>query len=628
MGTCIARRVGASIGVLGLVLWLVGCGSSKQTTPGGDQICEPGVSRCDGVLVKACSESGQQETVVQVCQASQICSGGVCLGAGSSPGGGGTMGGGTMGGEPACIANSKFCNEGAIWKCDASGSASTLIERCSGGLFCHAGDAGVSCAAQACSSGDALCEGNVATTCLNDGSGPKPGGTDCGDSKQACYQGKCRDIACIPSSKLCQHDDVYLCGQNGTETTLFADCQANEVCDADAGACRPRLCDPGKAVCDGTRAVTCNAFGSAWQADSQDCAEEGKLCSSGACKKQMCGPSTTFCQDGSVYNCDSTGTQATLSQTCNSQYEHCEAYNSGTYAYCRYNDCQAGQTLCSGNVIKTCNDDGSLPSTGTTCASDQYCENAECKDLDCTPGTYMCETGDVYYCNYNAAPQVVETCYDGTVCKAVGASGATCSPLACSPDASACIGNKIGTCAADGQSLASVSSDCTASSSICTADLKCATTTQDGIGVGENLETLYAGTLIANAVEVTSSRLLTDLQMYLVLPSPRELRWVIYELSGSTYVAKNDSVSSAIAGTGYVGISGLSYPLKAGKRYLFGVVISGGDSVDSLDTAPFSQAISFGTLLGRVSSSYWPSLDASNVNTAYLSQMKVASAAP
>jgi hypothetical protein len=649
MGVSFARRVGT---IIGLGVTLVSCGSSKQTTPGGepapltcepgvtrcedkrlktcnedgtaetvgeacggdalDEVCEPGVTRCEASTVRACNQDGTKETTLQVCALGQVCSNGACREA-----------------EKACLPSSKFCNQGAIWKCDSSGASSTVVERCTSGLFCRAVDDEVVCAAQACSVGDALCEGNVATTCASDGSGPKPGGTDCSQSKQACYKGVCRDIACAPGTKLCQHDDVYLCGQNGTETSLFADCQAGEVCDADVGSCRPRLCEPGKPTCDGTRAVTCNGFGSAWLADSKDCAAEGKVCASGGCKTRTCSPNTSFCQDGAVYSCDSSGTAPWLSATCNPQYEHCEAYSGGTYAYCRYNDCVAGQTLCSGNVIKTCDADGSLPAGGVACASNQYCDSAsvECKDLTCTPGELLCQSGDVYYCDWNG-PYLNATCEDGSACKSVTAGFAACSPLACSADAVACLGNKIGTCAADGQSLGSVSSDCAEAGNVCTVEPKCAPSAVDTLGVAENLETLYAGTLVANAIEVTSARKLTELQLNLVLPAPRELRWVFYEQSGSTFIAKYDAVVSAPSSVGFVSSGPLNQQLKVGKRYLLGVVISGGDCADYIDTVPFSQPISFGTLLGRVTSNYWNNISASSIDSFYASQMKVTTEAP
>ncbi len=158
-----------------------------------------------------------------------------------------------------------------------------------------------------------MCDASTATTCAVDGSGPQPGGTDCAANKQACSQGQCRDVACTSGMKVCQHDDVYLCAQNGTDVSLFEDCQANEVCDADAGACRPKVCDVGKTGCSGTLVVKCNAFGSDWQAGGKDCAADSSVCVTGECKKQTCTPSALFCQAGNVYQCDSAGVTSSKS---------------------------------------------------------------------------------------------------------------------------------------------------------------------------------------------------------------------------------------------------------------------------------------------------------------------------
>ena len=468
-----------------------------------------------------------------------------------------------------------------------------------------------------------MCDRNVATVCSNDGSGPRPGGVDCDDSKQVCYAGFCRDQACTPGTKLCQHDDVYLCGNNGTDLALWADCQPNEVCDGDLSACRPKLCDPGKSQCDGSRAVDCNAYGSGWLPDAQDCAVDGQVCAGGTCKKQVCSPGKTFCDDGDVDQCDSSGASSSLYRTCDPVYEHCTTYAGGTSAYCYYNQCQPGEKLCSSNTILTCKDDGTLPPSGTPCGDDQYCSDAECVDLGCTPDQLFCKDDDVYYCQYGAPPFLQQTCYDEQPCKTYGnGTVALCTQRACSPSAKACIGNQIGTCAANGASLASVSENCVTSASVCTADFKCAASATDTLGEAENLQIVYSAGLVGTAVAVNSTRTLTELQAQLVLAAPRELRWVIYELVGSDYVAKVDKVASSVTGSGFIASPAFNFKLVAGKTYLLGVAISGGDAVIYYDTAPFSQAISFGNIVGATNASYSSSLPASAVYSEQAIQMR------
>ena len=622
MGKCILRSVGAivSFGVL-----LAACGGTKSSPgdasggggsgglagsgSGGVTACIAGAKRCEGQSIKQCDDAGSTETVVQTCRPGQTCSSGACSG-------------------DACVPNTSTCKDGAVWKCDENG-VSALVEQCAIGLFCRLDGDAASCSAQACTPNQPVCDGNIATTCRSDGSGMASGGVDCSKSKRACDGGQCRDIVCTEGEKSCQHGDVYLCAHSGTSTSPFAACHSDEVCDAEMGSCRKRLCDPGKVTCDGTRASTCNEFGSAWLPGSVDCATDGKICVSGSCKKQICAANRSFCQDGNVYSCDSSGANATLSQTCNSQTEHCTTYSGSSSAYCKSNDCKAGETVCADNVIKVCNADGSLPASGTACSDTQICENAQCKERPCVPGNYFCKDSNVYYCEFSSPyVSLAQFCDTDTACKVVGTSGASCSPLACSPSSSACVGDKIGTCAADGLSLSAVTTDCTATTSVCTTALKCEKSATDSIGSVETPEIISASTVVGDVIDVDSTRKLTELQTQLVLTGPRDLRWIVYELTGQTFVAKYDKVVAGASGTGFVSSGALNYRLSAGKRYLLAVVISTGDAVDYIDYAPYTKDVSFGTLAGRVVNWYPGTFDVFSMDPSSVSLMKVVTEAP
>lgn len=628
MGRSIGRSVGA---IIGLGVLLAACSGTKSeggaptvgvggaagvpgkgpsgAGVGGSSSCTPGAKRCDGLSVKQCDESGSKETITLTCMPTQTCSNGACA-------------------AGACVPNTSTCKDGAVWRCDESG-VSSFAEQCAVGLFCRVDDDVASCSAQACAPSQPVCEGNVATTCRADGSGSVSGGVDCGKSNRACQGGQCYDVVCKTGEKSCQHDDVYLCSHNGTDVSLLTACHTDEVCDADMGSCRKKLCEPGKAACDGTRTQTCNEFGSAWLPGSLDCAADGKICANGSCKKQVCAASRSFCQDGNVYGCDASGTSATLSQTCNPSSEHCATYNGGSQGYCRANDCHAGDSVCDGNVIKVCNADGSLPSTGTACSDAQVCENAQCKDRPCVPGSYFCKGADVYYCDFSAPFMFLnQTCDADSSCKSVGTTGAACAPFACSPSSTACVGDKIGTCAADGQSLSAVTTDCAATSNVCTSELKCAKSATDAVGVPENAEVISASTLIGDVIDVDSTRKLSELQVQLVLSGPRELRFIVYESSGQNFQPKVDKAVSAAAGSGVVSSGAFNYKLSAGKRYVLGVVISGGDAVDYVDGLPYTRDVSFGTVTGRVVTYYPSTFDIFAVDMNYVSQMKVVTEAP
>jgi hypothetical protein len=609
---------------IGLGLLVAACSGSSKTHPGSssggsggtptESICTAGGRRCDGLNVKVCSDDGSAETIEQTCLPTQTCSDGRCT-------------------DNACLPNTRSCKDGAIWKCDTTGSGSALTQKCAAGQFCRDDDGSASCSNQACTPGQAVCATDTATTCAMDGSGPQPGGTDCAATKQACYQGQCRDVACVGGMKVCQKDDVYLCEKNGTDVSLLADCQANQVCDADMGACRPKVCDVGKTGCNGTLAVKCNPFGSDWQAGGKDCAAGGSVCVSGECKKQTCAASAYFCQDGDVYKCDSVGVTSSLSQSCQPGYSHCQFYPGSNYAACAYNQCTANQLLCDGNVVRTCNADGSWPATGTDCGSGNYCDNGACKPMVCQPYATYCQDGDIWQCDYNGAPQQgsQQQCPAETACKLIG-NFASCAPLPCGPGDATCIGNKGGICAADGQSLGSVTQDCGAAGNVCDVVGKCATTVSDTLGIAEDAETDYGGSVIGDVIDVTSARKVTELQMNLVLAAARELRWVIYEQVGTNFVARIDKVNSNQSGTGFFssGAGGLTYTLKAGKRYLLAVAIAGGNSsISYFDSAPFSWNASFGNIVGRVNTTYSATFDGSyNTYPDAIYQMKVTTELP
>lgn len=583
-----------------------GSSSSKDVAPSEtvDSICTAGKSRCDGLNVKVCSEDGTTEAIQATCLPSQSCSEGACR-------------------DTECIPNASFCKDGSVWVCDSTGGGSAPAELCRAGTFCRESEGAARCSDQACTPLAPLCDGTVATTCLADGSGPRPGGMDCASTGEACYGGECRDISCTSGMKLCQHDDVYLCAQSGTEISLFADCRDDEVCDGAMGACRTKLCEPGKSSCDGSRIATCNEYGSAWLKTSTDCAATSTVCVEGSCRERACSAGRNFCDGGEVYSCDSTGTVATLIETCRSG-THCEA--SSSFAYCQVNQCVAGEVFCSENTVMTCTKDGQYPNQGVPCKEGEYCSGRSCQPLGCTAGQYYCEGSDLYYC-YEHGPYLEQTCPATTRCQALP-NGATCAPLPCDPGSVACLGEKVGTCAEDGLSLSTITADCSESASICGADFKCAKSTTDTLGVAESVEPTGVDIFMGDVIDVASARRLTELSFNLVLAGSRRLRWVVYEQSGNTFTARIDKVASNVTGTGFISSGALSYALKAGRRYVLGVVISGGDGVAYVDAAPLVRPLSFGTLFGRANVFYSSTFDAQSIYPDAAYQLKVTTEGP
>jgi hypothetical protein len=603
------RTIGSLGALVGLSLLFAACSGSSKTS-GNDpepNVCLAGSRTCAGLIVKVCNDEGTALVTEKTCVAPQTCADGACA-------------------ETTCVPNTKHCKDGSVWKCDSTGGGSTLSQTCSKSQFCREADDSATCSDVACKAGEKLCDGNIATSCEADGSGPKEGGVDCSDKKQTCYQGACQDNECMPGAKVCQDGDVYLCGKNGSDTSLLADCQAGTVCDGEKLACTTKICEAGAASCDGKRAVTCNAYGTGWDPSAIDCAATNQVCVAGACQKTTCVPGGTFCDGGNVHQCDKLGVSSSVWHYCSPTYQHCQPYPSSNYAFCEDNACSPGQTArCYGNEVRACNPDGSAAATGTDCGVDKYCESGECKPLVCQPGIAFCKDGDIYSCSWNGTyAELNLDCPTDTTCDI---DAFACVPLPCSPGDTVCLGNKVGKCAADGQTLGTVTEDCTAAGSICGVDNKCVKSVVETVGLAEDATTIYAESLIGDVVKASSPRTLTEMQAYLVLPSARSLRWVVFEETATyTFTAKKDWVVANQTGTGFFSSGPISYALKAGKTYLLGVSVSGGNtSIAYFDTAPFALTASFGTVLGSVTTSYSSIVNASaDYNFVY--QMKLTTA--
>jgi hypothetical protein len=525
------------------------------------------------------------------------------LACGSSPNETSPKEGGTV-----CLPNTKLCKDGAVYRCNRTGSGSTLSEACDSGQYCIEADEDAACSDTPCKSGQPLCDGQVATVCKEDGSGPEAGGTSCADAHEVCVEGACVEQECAPNRKFCAQGNVYLCSENGLGRSLLAECGTDQVCDEAALTCRPKVCDRGARSCDGSKVVECNDFGSDWVESGVDCASSDDVCVDGACVERSCTAGATFCQGYDVYVCDAHGVTSQLRQACNAGgpaiNRHCQQ-TSETAAACVNYDCIAGEQFCEGNTLKTCTAENTVPTSGTDCG-DQVCLSHACYPKVCEPYAMFCQDGDIYQCDDDTGTSSHRTvqCETGTTCKHTPPNWVTCEPLACTPGQAACLANQLGVCAADSSSLASISEDCGAKGLICSAEGTCAASVVDDVPAEENTAGVTSGEFIGDGIKVTSSRTVTKLEANLVLPAPRDLRWVIYELQGISWVAQVDMVVTNQSGSGFFSSGSLDYTVNAGKNYVFGVVVDGGAALVYAEPMPPTDAVSFGTILGGVSTAY------------------------
>jgi len=538
-------------GFLGLGLICTACGGSARTTitkptdDAGPTLCTPGSQRCDGHDIVRCDEHGERELIAQSCLSAE----------------------------------------------------------------CQVRDGAPVCVFTECTAGSAICDGTVATKCKADGSGPEPRGLDCAKTDQYCVDGACHDTLCIADAKSCKDGDVYTCAADGRSLSVSERCKNDEVCNSESGSCLAQVCKPNQSTCSGTRVTTCNSSGTNWLSDTIDCADQDFACFEGACRKRNCVPSTTFCQDESVYQCDSTGASSSLSKTCRAGTEHCEVTPAGLYAFCVTNACTAGQTLCAGDVIKVCNADGTLPSEGTYCKKDEFCEDAQCKPRGCVLNSVFCKDNGVYTCEPKG-PMLFMQCDSTTECvsvipdlestTALHAPLASCVPYACPPGQAGCASNQLGTCGPDGH-VATVTTDCVASGQVCTNAGTCAANVTETIGQPETkIELSGSSPYVGNVVDVRSARKLTALQTWLALPAPGEVRWIIYEQVGNQFVLRADKTTLVTSNAaGFVSSGPLDYRLEEGKRYALGVSVPTG-SIANLAETPWLAALSLGPSIGSV----------------------------
>ncbi len=572
------------------------------------QVCTPGEASCAEGAVRICNDEGSDYVPKQLCSLSQVCRDGACR-------------------DIGCVPNSTFCSNGNVWTCGNDGTTSQESDHCAAAEFCLEKGPVATCSPTACFANDPLCVANVATDCAPDGSGPKPGGTDCSSSKQICYSGECRDALCVPGLKLCDSNKLYLCSEAGTAKALITDCGATAACDAASGTCKPRICDPGKLDCDTTRVVTCNDSGTGWLQSGMDCATSHGLCVAGACKPIVCAPGALSCDTSNdVVTCKADGTGTTVNQSCGNY--HCTP--SGSYAYCGSYFCTPSTAGCNGNLLTTCKADGSAWVTGgTDCsANNGVCSNAQCKPKVCTPNTAYCSNGSVAECDSQGLNYYTySTCGYGTYCKPQGGN-ASCAPTPCLPSTTGCVSEKYGQCADDGLSVTGAT-DCGAASQVCTAQ-GCAASAVDTIGSSNFIAgnaTYY--NMVGDILEVTSARKLTTVEAFLTLPASRTLTWFVFQRSVATtqYVLKYQTTTTA-SGTGFQSSGTFSYELTAGSGYLIGVSVAGGSFAYYYDSAVTPPLLGFASVSGGVTEGFTNPLGSQYPYLSTLYDIRLTTSAP
>lgn len=514
------------------------------------QVCTPGSTACSGSVVQKCNSEGSALEVLTDCNDDDaVCVDGACV-------------------PTICTPNEKRCNEDetAVYVCDEAGTSFVLSTACSSNNYCDEETA--LCRLRTCTAGAAVCDGEVATTCNESGSGPAPGGTDCStEDNQACWNGECRPRICT-GSFYCSEGESHDCLNNGTAHAVDVACSATQFCNEATGRCQSQTCAPESAGCVDNTPGVCNAEGSAYEATGDPC-DDGEACVSGVCLPMICTPNSYYCEGQAIYDCGSDGTTSTLVTTC-SESRFCEEGVSS----CRTDVCTAGEPTCDGELVATCNSVGSgTEDDATACPSGQTCNDGACVDVVCDAGQRFCDGDTLSLCNETGTGVAsTETCSEAQFCDESG-DQADCSPDICAAGEPACDGERLATCADDGGSYSDHSTNCANSDKVCNLTA-CANSATDTVGeVGYFDE--RSNYRIANRYYITTTRTLTEIEQYMYVSGTSQFTWFVYEgTTESSFTKIFESLNTSSGAETFHSSGAISVPLVEGRYYMIGVRVA------------------------------------------------------
>jgi hypothetical protein len=394
--------------------------------------CSPGSASCsqDGSALLTCDADGLGATTQTDCTAlGGVCENNACV-------------------AVVCDAGQKFCSEGTVMQCSASGTSFTSTMVC--GPTEHCDEEAQGCTLNICTPNTTSCDGTVLKTCNADGSGFLSEETDCTDSDQVCFNNACRAQICEADAPYCKNGESYTCQDLGSREQLNDDCNTLEYCDD--GVCKARVCTPNQAVCDGDVTGVCKADGSGVDtSEGTDCgALDDQVCWNGACEALLCDINKDRCDGQDRVACINNGTATQVLSTCSASY-YCTV--SENVSACAPRICTANAPACDGNRATTCNANGSGYSAGgTTCDVDEFCVSGTCLPVICSANAYYCQGGNVQRCGPDGTTSTLQdTCSAGEFCQE-GTS--TCRVDTCTANQPACNGALLSTCLADGSAPA------------------------------------------------------------------------------------------------------------------------------------------------------------------------------
>jgi hypothetical protein len=259
--------------------------------------------------------------------------------------------------------------------------------------------------------------------------------------------------------------------------------------------------------------------------------------------------------------------------------------------------------VCTGNVLGTCNVDGSGPEPGGTDCGEKVCDLGACRAVVCSPNARFCQSGDVALCNAlgtDFAPY--DNCRPREFCDSTSSFAAACTPDVCPQGAaSACSGEKLATCNDDGSAVVSVGTDCSASSKVCDLTGVCAAEALDDLGSGGAAVPFASSAIHFDLFRVLTARKLVELEAGSE-PGSSPVTWIIYrsDTELGTFSRINQISTSTSSSGGYTSSGAIGVNFEAGAYYLVGVAVTGVHDISVHENAA-PAPISFGVWLGGFS---------------------------
>lgn len=526
-------------------------------------VCIAGQPVCDGNVATACKGDGSGYEEGTDCEDDEeICWAGQCL--------------------PEVCSEGTHCFEGDPYQCTNGGTSRTLTDVCSSTEYCSSADEPAQCLPTSCTAGEDTCLGNVAGTCNETGTGLESGSLDCGETDQACFKGVCKDIVCV-GNYTCSGGDVRHCNDNGTKIgNLYLACEDYEYCEEGDGSyesafCETDWCSDGQTSCITSGGETgiglCNADGSGF--DLVTPCDDDEACVGSTCLPVICSASTYYCLSGNVYHCGGDGTTNQLQDTC-AVSEYCKA----GFSSCQADVCTAGAPLCNGANVTVCAADGSGPAdAGTACPVDQICQAGACTPVICEANAYRCN-GNVERCNsFGTAWATWSTCSVAQYCNDASLPAApTCSPDLCEAGQTACDGETLATCGADGGTYTAQGTDCSLTDQLCT-ETACVDSEELTYVAAASAAVTSTTRAYFNRYYVVNERQLTEVEQYFASAGTNQYTFYVYRSVSptGTFDQVFTKLVSATPGSGgsYVSSGAIDVTLEAGYYYAIGVRTSG-----------------------------------------------------